>query len=376
MKALRPSYGYVRRDRAEEALLMTTLTSPTTALPGDAALKAILDEIAVPDAVLKEAKHRRTVVLDATMAHHAARTAYASGSLAHGTENKPLEDADCGVKINRRYDEFRGFGPDAEGVGKGPEKFVQLFADFVLPRVRARSYPNAEVDLSGNRAIKIEFNAPVEFDEWGVVDPYVDLIIGLTRAAGGLWIPNREVNWWDPADPELHTELMTERDPKPLRVVRARLLRLTKRAIKRDGAEGRVKVMCSWNISALGLELVKERVPLAPGLAHFLDAAADSIELALTEDPSPAIDDPIALPDGVTNAMAARRLREMAATVRAAAAAASKQAAMAHLAGLFGAEIDAIREREDRALRSGGPAAVAEVLGVTRPLKDTRSDGA
>lgn len=355
---------------------MTTLTTPTNASVGDAAVEEILREIAVPVAVLEEAKRRRNLVLEAAMEHEAARAAYFSGSVAHGTENKPLEDADCGVKINRRYEEFRAFGPDAEGAGNGPEEFVQLFADFVLPRVRSRGYPKAELDLSGNRAIKVEFNEPVEIDEWGMVDPYVDLIIGLTRVAGGLWIPNRRLNWWDPADPELHTELMTERHPKPLRVFRARLLRLTKRAVKRDAAEGRIKVMCSWNISALGLELVRETGPLAAGLADFLDAAAYSIAAALTEDPSPVIDEPIALPDGVTNAMAAQRLSQMAATVRAAAGATSKQGAMAYLASLFGAEIDAIREREDRILRSGGPAAVAEVLGVTQPLKKTRSDGA
>jgi hypothetical protein len=369
-----PAAGHVTK--TEEPTVTTHISRRNTSV-GDAALEAILGEIAVPVDVLEEAKRRRGVVLQAAMEHEAARAAYVSGSVAHGTENKPLEDADCGVKINRRFEAFRAFGPDAEGIGKGPEEFVQMFADFVLPRVRKRGYPEATVDLSGNRAIKVEFNTPVEFDEWGEVDPYVDLIIGLTRAAGGLWIPNRESNWWDPADPELHTELMTERDEKALRVFRARLLRLTKRAVKRDGkVPGHVKVMCSWNISALGLELIEETATLAIGLATFLDRAADSIEIALTEDPSPVIEDAIPLPDGVTNARAATRLREMAAIVWEAVGATSKQGAMAHLTAMFGAEIDAIRAREDRLLRSGSPAAVAEVLGVAQPLKRTRSDGA
>lgn len=356
---------------------MTTITTNRAGSAGDIALDAVRREIAVPLEILEEAKDRRELVLAAAMEHPAGRAAYRSGSLAHGTENKPLEDADCGVKINRRYEEFRTFGPDAEGAGKGPEEFVQGFAEFVLPRIRARGYPEADIDLSGNRAIKVVFNAPVEFDEWGEVDPYVDLIIGLTRADGGLWIPNRRINWWDPADPEFHTELMTERGPQALRVFRAHLLRLTKRAVKRDDVvPGRIKVMCSWNISALGLALVEEVRPLAHGLADFLDAAADSIATGLTEDPSPVIDDPIALPDGVSNEMAADRLNEMAGIVRAAADANSKQGAFAHLSELFGLEIDAIRENEDRTLRIGGPAAVAQVLGATEPLKHTRSDGA
>lgn len=356
-------------------MTLTTISKNVSA--GDAALEEIRREISVPPEILQEARDRRELVLAAAMEHPAARAAYRSGSLAHGTENKPLEDADCGVKINRRYEEFRAYGPDAVGRGRGPEEFIQVFAEFVLPRVCARGYPDAEVDLSGNRTIKIVFNAPIEFDEWGEVDPYVDLIIGLTRVEGGLWIPNRRINWWDPADPELHTELMTERDPAALRVFRAHLLRLTKRAVKRDGVTpGRVKVMCSWNISALSLALVEEVGPLAEGLADFLEAAADSIATTLTEDPSPVIEEPIALPDGVTNEMAANRLREMAEIVRAAAGASSKRGAFAHLAELFGTEIDAIRENEDRTLRGGRPGAVAEVLGATKPLKPTRSDGA
>lgn len=360
---------------------MTTLTITKSTSPADAALAAILREIAVPRAVLDEAKRRRKVVLEAAMEHEAARAAYVSGSVAHGTENKPLEDADGGVKINRRDEEFRVFGPDAEGLGKGSEEFIQMFAEFILPRVRSRGYSNAQLDLTGNRAIKVEFDAPVEIDEWGPVDPYVDLIIGLTRAAGGLWIPNRRANWWDPADPEYHTELMTARDPKPLRVYRAHLLRLSKRAVKRDAkTSGRNKVMCSWNISALGLGLVDDAAPLAAGLLTFLEGAAASIATALTEDPSPAIDEPIALPDGVTNEIAAGRLSDMAGIVRAAIGAASKQGAMAHLAALFGDEIEAIREREADGMRhatgSRDRAAVASTLGLATPLKRTRSDGA
>lgn len=100
---------------------MTTTTTSKTKSAGDAALEAIRREISVPREILQEARHRRELVLTAAMEHPAARAAYRSGSLAHGTENKPLEDADCGIKINRRYEEFRAFGPDAEGAGKGPE---------------------------------------------------------------------------------------------------------------------------------------------------------------------------------------------------------------------------------------------------------------
>lgn len=86
--------------------------------------------------------------------------AYVSGSVAHGTHNKPLEDTDCGVKVNRRYEAFRAFGPDASNGGRGPEEFIQLFASFVEPRIRAAGYPKACVNLEGNRAMAVHDSPP------------------------------------------------------------------------------------------------------------------------------------------------------------------------------------------------------------------------
>src|SRR5215469_4208238 len=168
-------------------------------VPADAALDEILREISVPLAVLEEARRRRDRVLVIAEEHDAAHdgAGFASGSVAHGTANQPLEDADCGIKVNRRFEAFRVFGPDA-AEDRGPEVFIKLFSEFVLPQLRRR-YPSAEVDLSGNRAIKFLINETVEIDEWGPVDPYVELIVGLDRVdAPGIWIPNRRRNGWDP----------------------------------------------------------------------------------------------------------------------------------------------------------------------------------
>ena len=278
--------------------------------------------------VLEEARRRRDRVLAIAEEHDAARdgAGFASGSVAHGTTNRPLEDADCGIKVNRRFEAFRVFGPDA-AEDRGPEAFIELFSEFVLPRLRHR-YPNAEVDLSGNRAIKFLINQTVEIDEWGAVDPYVELIVGLDRADGpGIWIPNRRRRGWDPADPELHTEMMVMRHPEALRVLRAHLLRLSKRAVKRDAANGGVAVMCSWNLSAFALELLTETAPLAAAFHAFLSGASSSIAAGLTEDPAPAVTEPIKLPDGVSREQASRRLGEMAVIVEAALGARSKEGA-------------------------------------------------
>ena len=343
-----------------------------------AALEDILAEIAVPQAVLDEAKVRRNLVLEIAMEHDATRARYVSGSVAHGTHNRPLEDTDCGIKVNRRFEAFRVYGPD--GDGRGPEEFIQLFAGFVLLRLRQRGYPNAEVNLDGNRAIKLEFNERVEIDDWGPVDPSVDLIVGLARRAGGLWIPNRRRQGWDPAHPQHHTWLMTERDPKRLRVHRAHLLRLAKRAVKRDDvAPGRTKVMHSWNLSALALDVVERTESLGTDLAGFFADASTAIDAGLTDDPSPVVEDPIKLPEGVTRDAAATRLNEMAAVVAEALEARSKPGARRVLDALYGPELDAIREREragmNRYLKTRGSTPAA-ALPFTAPTKRTNSDGA
>lgn len=357
---------------------------PMAPRPGDKALEEILRHIAVPPDVLTEAKARRNLVCELAMRHPAARATWYSGSIAHGTHNSPLGDADCGVMVDRRSLEFRAYGPDAEGGALGPETFIQSFAEAILPEVRGAGYPRAEVDLTGNRAIKFMFNSPVGFGELGEVDPYVDLIVGLDRReAPGVWIPNRRKNGWDAAHPQKHTELMTERDPQEIVVHRAHLIRLGKRAIKRDGQEPRVPAMCSWNYSALGLEHVSEREPLATALASLLDYASTSIAVGLTNDPA-GVADPIALPDGVTNEESAGRLAQMARTVHAAADAPSLAEARRILSALFGVEIDEIRARHQSvtrssplipALRSGDAAAVGAALGVPDLKKLTRSHG-
>ncbi len=124
-------------------------------------LKSILGEISVPEAVLTEARHRRDLVLRLAAEHPAGRDPFVSGSVAHGSANRPLEDADGGIKMNRRFDDFRQFGPDVDG-GGGPEAFVQMFSEFIAPRLREAGYPKASVNLDGNRAIKLEFNEEIE----------------------------------------------------------------------------------------------------------------------------------------------------------------------------------------------------------------------
>ncbi len=345
--------------------------------PAETVIEEILDEIRVPKPILDEAKDRRNQVLEIADDHPAGRAPFRSGSVAHGTGNKPLEDADGGEMINRRYEEFRVYGPD--GSGEGPTRFVESFRALIEREVR-RTYPNATATTVGQkRSIKIEFHAPVDFDEWGEVDPYVDFIVGLGIAddSTGIWIPNLETDSWDPGDPQYHTYLMTKKDPRELSIYRAKILRLAKRAVKRDAANGGVAVVCSWNRSALALEYFEEVTTLSEGLERFLAYASDQIALILTPDPSDVITDPIKLPKGVTQQQASARLAEMAAVVRGANSQLSVAGARTELSGIFGDEIKAVSAREGRnlrnALQSGDAAAVGAAVDSSFTQKKTSS---
>jgi hypothetical protein len=325
------------------------MASPSSGgTPATQVLNAILQEISVPMPVLKEARARRNRVLEVAAGLSVVRGRYSSGSVAYGTANSPLEDADGGVRINRRLADMREFGPDdPHGLGPGP--LMEFVAEYVLDRLHAGDYPDATVDATGKRAVKFEFHTPVDIDDLdGPIDPYVDFIIGLARVeARGLWIPNRSVPaCWDVADPEHHLDVMNHRGTQALRSRRAHVIRLTKRAIKRDHDP----IMCSWNVSALAIIYITEvQGTLPEALAGFLTDAARDIASRLTPDPSPVVED-IDLPRGITQATAARRLAQMASYAQAAVDATDVAGARRAYSYLYGVEIDAIRAREARVI--------------------------
>jgi hypothetical protein len=173
-------------------------------------------------------------------------------------------------------------------------------------------------------------------------------------------------------------------DPRELAVHRTHVVRLAKRAVKRDGARSATgPVMCSWNLSALSLDLVDERLPLATALATFFTGAAITIRASLTDDPA-RVAGPIKLPDGVTQDVAAQRLEEFAEVAWSAVSSRSSAGAKAALAGLFESELDEIRLRDQRtllghplnqSLQQRDVAGVAAAVGAHAPLKRMASDG-
>lgn len=275
----------------------------------------------------------------------------------------------CGVVLDRR--KFSQYGPDGDGHPPGP--LLESFRDWILPQL-LREYPTATCEIT-KRALLFEFGQTLEFDGGVLVDPSVDLIVALDRRdMPGLWIPNTERSGWDPSHPQRHTELFVSTE-RVLRVHRARVVRLAKVAIKNDG-EG--KVMCSFNVEALALDLVIETAPIAAALGDFLIASSCDIAASLTDDPA-RVSGPIKLPDGITRQIASRRLEELGIIVAASLNADSQAEARRILSAAFGPQIDDIRasERQElhHALDVRDGAGVAAILGSPRPHKPRRSYG-
>jgi len=235
---------------------------------------SILDElratIAPDDETLSAAVSRRDEVLKAAIAFSGTARTYNSGSIAHGTANFGL-DADCGVVLDRRS--WKELGPDGES--KGPSDVVESVRSLVRESLQ-ETYPDVKTRLT-KRSIKISFNDPLPNE----LDPTVDLIVGLTRAEGALWIPNIKSNDWDASDPEKHTELLTS-EPKSLRVTRARIIRLAKCWNSQFSVPG----MCSFNIEALALASTVEGVGVARGLLAFFEYSAVDLSKRATPDPA------------------------------------------------------------------------------------------
>jgi len=246
------------------------------------ALIDVLDDVraqlAPDEAVLKEARERRQVVLDAARSFPGSLRRFNSGSLAHGTANCPVHqrdrglDADCGVVLDRRA--YPALGPDGNGVP--PDGVVAEMLDHILDEVHA-VYGNARISTS-KRALFVEFDAPFPTGE----DPTVDLIVALTRAAEpGLWIPNLDSHRWDPSHPEKHTELFVG-GSDALRSIRARAVRLAKAENKRSG----VPPLVSFNVEAFGLMFVESGMGLADALGALWRKGAADLRTRLTPDPA------------------------------------------------------------------------------------------
>lgn len=261
-------------------------------------LNLIRSQIAPDDVALKEARERRDATREAAEKFGSTNRSFASGSLAHRTANCPIHhrdaglDADCGVVLDRRA--YPHLGPDSPSQ-VGPVEVVNQTADHLETCLKP-AYPKVKVKVT-KRAVLLTFNEPLPGGE----DPTVDIVVGLDRVGQpGLWIPNTEVNRWDPSHPEKHTELLTA-DPASLRLVRQHAIRLAKAENKRIAKP----LLCSFNVEALGWMFVTPGVNDAQALLALWRDGADDLERRLTPDPA-GVSSPIKVED---RAKAVEKLR-------------------------------------------------------------------
>lgn len=233
-------------------------------------LDEVRAQIAPEDPVMAEARKRRDLLKKLGKGFPGALDTFNSGSLAHGFANKPLSDADGGLKLSRVT--YRRFDPD--GGGESPEGLVDDLCTFLGPLVR-ETYPKAQMRQS-KRGVKAHFFEPILG-----VDPSVDLIPALSRADGGLWIPNTEKGRFDASNPELHTALFTS-GTDALRRKRARAVRLMKAWNNLFSQPG----LCSFNISVLGWESVTGGLSGAETLLGLFEDSAAALSRGLTKDPA------------------------------------------------------------------------------------------
>jgi hypothetical protein len=258
------------------------------------ALNEVRESLAPEEVTLKTARERRDDALVHGKAFDGVARAYNSGSIAHGTANGDT-DADCGIVLDRRT--WSELGPDGDDVG--PCAVVEEVRCHVRSGLR-ETYERLRTQLT-KRAIQLSFHEPLPNE----TDPSVDLIVGLQREAGGLWIPNLDSDTWDASDPICHTHILTA-PPKALRVVRAHVIRVVKGWNVQYSDPG----FCSFNVEALALPCVTEDMDLATGVLEFFSYAA--VEVAKGNTPDPAdVSKPIKLK--VDRAVMVARLRTAAA---------------------------------------------------------------
>lgn len=316
-----------------------------------------------PDALAAARDRTALVGTEASRLYGALHT-YTSGSLAHHTQNHPVNDGDGGLVLDRRC--YPSLGP--EGGGEAPGEVVKTLCGLLGPAVRA-TYPNARCGTS-KRGPKVSFGAPLPDGQ----DPTVDLVVALTRRDGdGLWIPNLERGTWEASHPEGHTALFNAHDPynASLRGTRRRVTRALKAWNKQYGEPA----FSSFHLSVLAWESTRSGLSVARALLEVLDGLVARLEAGqASKDPCRVSKDIRLL---ATDSIALRRAR----TARAAVAAAlecdgepTDAGARAALAKMFfaylddgglAALIDLARERKPLPVRSVGLAG-AGLVAATR----------
>lgn len=281
---------------------MYTLEQPVPPSPFSraASLEAILEaarhRIEVTDAELDAARKRRAMLASALLAEFRGSEVYVNGSIAHGDALDPLTDVDLGVIVAEAVETH---GPGKRGCSDLQERAANAIKAALRPE-----FENLRVEhRSRKRSILVRFGDPVTP---GQTDFTADVIIAVDNTDAddnrGLWIPR--YMGWDRSHPQEHTRLVLHANARSLSTY-ARTVRLLKHWNRANG-----KPLCSWNIKALGLDVLDESRPLLSSLDVWFTHAIRSLRVGLTEDPAGVAPKPISINEKMTRTEVVDRLEK------------------------------------------------------------------
>jgi hypothetical protein len=259
-------------------------------------LEAARHRIEVTDTELKAARQRRDMLSAVLRTEFPGSSVYVNGSIAHGDALDPLTDVDLGVIVAEAVDTH---GPGKKGCSDLQERAANAIKSTLRPE-----FENLRVEYrSRKRSILVRFGDPVTA---GQDDFTADVIIAIDNTDAddnrGLWIPR--YTGWDRSAPQAHTRMVRDANAKSVSKY-AQTVRLLKHWNRANS-----KPLCSWNIKALALDVLKTTRPLVESLTVWFDHAIAALRKGLTEDPAGVATKPIGISEKMTRTEVVRRLEK------------------------------------------------------------------
>jgi hypothetical protein len=265
-------------------------------------LQAARARIEVEPEELDEARRRGNLITQALLSEFPGSAVYVNGSIPHQDALTPLTDLDLGVIVAGAE---HTHGPGKKGCSDLQERAANAIRLALKPE-----FPNSAVYWQGQRrAVLVRFRKPVDPS---VDDFTADVIVAINFTGGeGLYIPNYRS--WDRSHPQKHTQLIDSANTVSDRTF-ARVVRLLKHWNRSNG-----KPLCSWNIKALALPVLRRPSSLLAGMLAWFDHAIDSLGEGLTEDPAKVAPKPIDINKDMTRTQVVNQLEQARDQLKAAA---------------------------------------------------------
>jgi hypothetical protein len=184
---------------------------------------------------------------------------FPAGALAMGTQITPLNDVDLVIEA----------ADIREGWWENPQRPLQE----LCTEMGARVPGGCE---TSTHAVKFTF-AEEEFT--------ADVVFGAARERTGLWIPHcpdDEPHSWIETDPRKHRDLVQKRNGL-IGTEFAKEVRILKSLNRRWRLAHERKIVSSWHLTALALEILTEPFTFELGTPHFLTRAAELVKRPLRD---------------------------------------------------------------------------------------------